>query len=88
MISLRSVSLAIALLLLLLVQQPLHDALAHEDGVVHCDFCVAAPAGAACAWDAPEIPPAIADAHVWESLPSASARQAVVPACRGPPLYL
>tara|TARA_B100001245_G_scaffold116981_1_gene85908 strand:+ start:22412 stop:22678 length:267 start_codon:yes stop_codon:yes gene_type:complete len=88
MISLRSIWFAVALVCLLQVQQPLHDALAHGQGVVHCDYCVAAPTGPACAWGAPDVPVIVSVCPQGLVSPGTTVCPAVSPACRGPPAFL
>lgn len=86
--SFRPVWLALVIVLGLQILQPMHDALAHDQDQLHCEFCVAAPGGVACAWDSADVLIISADAADSPAPEQAAFGPQTAPSCRDPPLYL
>lgn len=86
--SFRPVWFALVIVLGLQILQPMHDVLAHDQDQLHCEFCVAAPGGVACAWDSADVLIIAADAAVSPAPEQAVVASQAAPSCRDPPHYL
>ena len=76
------------ILLALQIGAPFHDVIAHEDGAVDCEFCVASPAGhgaiASVGFIQPDIPQGVV--ANFSCFADVFSQPAPAPLSRGPPV--